>query len=137
VTVGETWSSLFHHVLQDEATLTPERAAEALVLIDWMFARHRDYCAEQGYEVDAALATDVATVKSALSAKANEKDTTPDWPWRIIAAWEHDKPFHEAVGSRRLASDWDSLYRVLENQSKYRRHSCLRHVSGRQTNGKE
>ncbi|MEI6809301.1 MAG: hypothetical protein WCN95_11325 [bacterium] len=113
MTIGEKWSSLFHHTIQSESTLSPELAHDALVLVEWMVEQWRRELVAEGYEAPAGLESEIEAVCDALRWKSKNVQGTPPvgWPASTLYRWERNKPFHPSIG-KLLSSSWEALLAV-------------------------
>ena len=92
-------------------------AEEAWILISWAFEKYRENCVNEGNQVSSDLAMEKDIVCAVLVRKAKGLDIPYGaWPVKVLNKWECEKPFHAALGSRNLKSDWDSLREIIELQ---------------------
>lgn len=122
-TLAHKWSALFHHVLQHETRVTPEIAADALLLIEFLFdewkgeLRVRDYCP------DARLLEEASIVIGALRTKSARAESIAAWPLKVFQQWEVRRPFHHYAAAL-LDSDWETFVLVAGSQSRTPELAC-------------
>tara|TARA_Y100000031_G_scaffold90005_1_gene99069 strand:+ start:250 stop:618 length:369 start_codon:yes stop_codon:yes gene_type:complete len=114
--VSQKWSSLFHHTIQSEENLNPKKTEEALALIHWMFEEYQEYMKSNDFETDQDLIDEFKLVTTALKQKIRgAKKAEYLWPITIFDKWEDNKPFHSALGTENLKSDWNSIWLIIKD----------------------
>jgi len=120
MTIGGKWSSLFHGTLQIKENVAPEVAEEALILIRWAYDKFETYCTDQGYSIAPELLAEKDKACAALAQRAMNLDlAVGNWPVQTFNRWEYQKPFHEALDPRELASDWAPFFRLAKKRYGY------------------
>jgi hypothetical protein len=116
--IEDKWEYLFSHDLDKSASsVSTERAIEAYVLINWAYDKYSTYSQEQGYEIPAELVAEKDQIcRSLRKIVGGNPQELQQWPVPTSRKWAARKPFHEALGSRCLQSEWESFYSLASQR---------------------